>query len=81
MSKRETRKSQYRKTRAYWARVHKRDAEKGEDAPKRHTKKYIQRPSPAFPANKFCGRRKKGNDGNWWISKPSISGVCRWVRI
>lgn len=47
---------------------------------KNTTKKYENRPSPAFPANECCGKRKRGNDGEWWISKPNKNGVCRWTK-
>ena len=47
---------------------------------KRTTKKYTTRKSPAYPANECCGKKKKGNDGNFWVSKPDKNGVCRWVR-
>lgn len=45
------------------------------------TKKYSKRPSPPFPANDFCGKKKKGNDGKMYISKPNKNGVCRWVKV
>lgn len=44
------------------------------------TKKYAKRVSPPFPANDFCGKKKKGNDGKMYISKPNKNGVCRWVK-
>ena len=43
-------------------------------------KKYASRPSPPFPANKFCGKKKKGNDGKMYLSKPNKNGICRWVK-
>ena len=49
--------------------------------PKLSVKKYRERPSPPFPANDFCGKRKKGNDGTFYVSKPNKNGVCRWVKI
>jgi hypothetical protein len=45
------------------------------------TKKYANRPSPAFPANDFCGKKKKGNDGNMYLSKPNKNGICRWTKV
>ena len=30
---------------------------------KQNTKKYSDRNSPPFPANKCCGERRRGNDG------------------
>lgn len=49
--------------------------------PKLSVKKYRERPSPPFPANDFCGKRKKGNDGTFYVSKPNKNGVCRWIKI
>ena len=40
--------------------------------------KYLRRKSPAYPANKCCGKTRKGNDGRQYISKPDKNGVCRW---
>jgi hypothetical protein len=52
----------------------------GDNKMKRQTnKKYTTRPSPPFSAQDFCGKRKKGNDGNWWVSTPDKNGRCRWV--
>jgi hypothetical protein len=48
--------------------------------PKLSVKKYRERPSPPYPANDFCGKRKKGNDGLFYISKPNKNGICRWVK-
>jgi hypothetical protein len=36
--------------------------------------------SPSVPAKDWCGQRKKGGDGQFWISKPNKNGVCRWVQ-
>lgn len=47
---------------------------------KKGTKKYTERPSPPFPANTCPGTRKKGNDGNYWLSVPNKNGVHRWVQ-
>lgn len=76
-----TSKTKYASLRAYWNRRHKREEEQGLVDPKRTTKKYTSRPSPPYSANKYCGKRKKGNDGKWYISKKDISGICRWVKI
>jgi hypothetical protein len=43
--------------------------------------KYTNRPSPALPANNFCGLRRKGNDGMFWRSTPNKNGVCSWRKI
>lgn len=48
---------------------------------KNKTSKYKNRPSPPYPANDWCGRNKKGNDGNMYISKKNKNGVCRWVKV
>lgn len=47
---------------------------------KQNTKKYTQRNSPPYPANKRrIGQRKRGNDGQWYaVSKPNVNGVKRW---
>jgi hypothetical protein len=43
-------------------------------------KKYAGRPSPPYPANECRGQVILGNDGKMYISKPTASGVYRWVR-
>jgi hypothetical protein len=43
--------------------------------------KYMTRPSPPYPANDFCEKKKKGNDGHMYISKPNKNGICRWVKV
>ena len=45
------------------------------------SKKYTTRPSPPYPANDYCGKKKKGNDGHMYISKPNKNGICRWVQV
>ena len=44
-------------------------------------KKYMTRPSPAFPANECCGMVMTGNDGRNYKSVAASNGVCRWVKI
>jgi hypothetical protein len=44
-------------------------------------KKYIKRKSPPYPANKNCGKKMKGNDGNIYESKPNKNSVCSWKKI
>lgn len=44
------------------------------------TKKYISRKSPPYKANEFCGKKKLGNDGAYYISKPDKNGICRWYK-
>lgn len=45
--------------------------------------KYTSRPSPPRPANSAGCRGKihVGNDGNDWISKPTVNGSYRWVKL
>lgn len=38
------------------------------------------RPSPTVSATLYCGKKKRGNDGNMYFSKPNKNGVCRWVK-
>jgi len=45
------------------------------------TKEKLNRPSPSYPANNYCGKTKKGNDGNMYISKKNKNGICRWVKL
>lgn len=42
-------------------------------------KKYQGRPSPPFPAQDCKGKKKKGNDGQFYVSVPSSTGVYRWT--
>jgi len=44
-------------------------------------KKYRNRKSPPYPANDYCNKRKKGNDGLMYISKPNKNNVCSWKKI
>jgi len=44
-------------------------------------KKYSERKSPPCPANKNCGKKMKGNDGNMYESKPNKNNVCSWKKI
>jgi hypothetical protein len=45
------------------------------------TKKYRDRKSPAYPANKMCGQTRLGNDDNLYISKPNKNGICSWRKL
>ena len=45
------------------------------------TNKYSLRNSPPYPANKCKTRKKKGNDGNCYVSKPDKNGTYKWVLI
>jgi len=44
-------------------------------------KKYKNRNSPPFSANKICGKIAKGNDGNKYKSTPNKNNVCSWKQI
>lgn len=44
-------------------------------------KKYSNRKSPPYPANDYCNKRKKGNDGLMYISKPNKNKVCSWKKV
>ena len=44
-------------------------------------KKYRTRKSPPYPANDYCNKRKKGNDGLMYISKPNKNKVCSWKKV
>jgi hypothetical protein len=48
---------------------------------KNNATKYLNRPSPPYPANDYCGKNKRGNDKNMYTSKKNKNGVCRWVKI
>jgi hypothetical protein len=41
-------------------------------------KKYLNRNSPPYPANEYCGKTKKGNNGKMYTSTPDKNNVCRW---
>lgn len=69
-------------------------AKKGRTAPaddergcvEQHTKKYMDRDSPAFPANQCCGEIKLGNplgkkSDKRFISKADVNGTCKWVLV
>ena len=43
--------------------------------------KRANRPSPPYPANDYCKKTKKGNDGNMYVSTKNKHGVCRWVKL
>jgi hypothetical protein len=43
-------------------------------------KKYTSRDSPPYPAQECPYKRKKGNDGRMYVSKPNnTNGMFRWV--
>jgi hypothetical protein len=41
-------------------------------------KKYLDRPSPPYPANKCCGQEMVGNNGKLYVSVPDNRGICKW---
>tara|TARA_Y200000002_G_scaffold363685_1_gene351978 strand:+ start:1615 stop:2181 length:567 start_codon:yes stop_codon:yes gene_type:complete len=45
---------------------------------KQTRKKYITRKSPPYPANKCKTKKRKGNDGKFYISKAK-GGTYKWV--
>ena len=47
----------------------------------RTLKKYKQRNSPPYPANKNCNKRRKGNDGHQYVSRPNKNNICTWKKV
>ena len=45
-------------------------------------KKYASRDSPPYPANdEDCrGKKKRGNDGTYYVSTVNSRGVYRWIK-
>jgi hypothetical protein len=43
--------------------------------------KYSFRNSPPYPANKCKSMKKKGNDGNYYLSEPGKNGIYKWVKV
>lgn len=43
-------------------------------------KKYSDRKSPPYPANKNCGKKMEGNDGEMYESTPNKNNVCTWKK-
>lgn len=48
---------------------------------KMKTDKYSLRNSPPYPANKCKTMKKKGNDGNYYLSEPDKNGIYKWVKV
>ena len=48
---------------------------------KHTTKKYTSRNSPPFGASECKNKRRKGNNGKFWISKRMSNGVYRWFPL
>ena len=42
--------------------------------------KYITRKSPAYSASDCKSMKKKGNDGNYYISSPDKNGTYKWIK-
>jgi hypothetical protein len=45
---------------------------------KKLDKKYLTRDSPPYPANEYCGKTMKGNNGKMYTSVADKNNVCRW---
>ena len=43
--------------------------------------KYSLRNSPPYPANKCKTMKKKGNDGNYYLSESDKNGIYKWVKV
>jgi len=43
------------------------------------SEKYKKRPSPPYHARDYPGKTKKGNDGQYYVSKKGKRGIYRWV--
>ena len=48
---------------------------------KKTLKKYLTRDSPPYPANDYCHKKMKGNDGLMYVSTPDKNGVCKWIKV
>ena len=48
---------------------------------KQTTKKYTNRKSPPYPANKCKGKTKKGNDSKLYTSVSNKKGIYRWTPL
>lgn len=44
-------------------------------------KKYCDRDSPPYPANRLCGASIQGNDGNLYTSVKNAAGICSWRKV
>ena len=49
------------------------------DCVKIETRKYSFRNSPPYSANKCKSIKKRGNDGNFYVSQPDKNGTYKWV--
>jgi len=48
---------------------------------KKTLKKYLTRDSPPYPANEYCGKKMKGNNGLMYVSTPDKNGICKWMKV
>lgn len=49
------------------------------DCVKIETRKYSFRNSPPYSANKCKSTKKRGNDGNLYLSQPDKNGTYKWI--
>jgi hypothetical protein len=54
--------------------------ERTRETKKKVSKKYTNRQSPPCSAMDFQGKKKRGNDGNWWISTPNSKNIYTWKK-
>lgn len=54
--------------------------ERAHETKKKISKKYANRQSPPFSAMDFQGKKKRGNDGNWYISTPNSKNIYKWKK-
>ena len=45
------------------------------------TRKYSFRNSPPYSANKCKSIKKRGNDGNLYVSQPDKNGTYKWINV
>jgi hypothetical protein len=60
--------------------MRKRTSKKEYKCKKMNTRKYLNRPSPPYPAAECPGKIMKGNDGNYYISQGSLFAPHRWIK-
>lgn len=54
--------------------------EREKEKKKKSLKKYANRPSPPCSAMDFKEKKKRGNDGNWWVSTGNSKDVYSWKK-
>ena len=47
---------------------------------KKTQKKYVTRDSPPYSASDCKTLKKKGNDGNFYVSEPDKNGTYKWIK-